>query len=255
MIINGVEWDKTFTPSFTPSEMLKMGVFGGLYLNSIAYKYPPSWFKDAKLSKDKSNPSLNYYGVGASMSLKDWQDHGWITEHDPRGWFEWYCNYYLGRRIPEEDKRQIGRWYRTVSRHSKEIDLNCKLEDKLCRPVQRQALLHWAWDSTSKPLYRMTDKDKNNLLKALKDKSLKEKDNSKYIISTRIIESFTLRPDEMILDIQECEVGSVYSMYKLNDNTAEFMHRIIIKESQELSSDYINECTILRTKKTYELYP
>jgi hypothetical protein len=144
----GRNFDPEFKPDLTPKEMLKLGVFGGVYFSDKPSEFPKSWFTRAKLSPDhKQHKELNYFNVLASQPLKVWQDKGWINdEHDPRGWFQWYCRYYLGRRLPEEDQRQIKRWKQMV-RHVAQIYKNCRPGDLQCRPRQRQALLHWAYDS------------------------------------------------------------------------------------------------------------
>lgn len=136
-----------FKPQLTPKEMLALGVFGGKYMNDCRREFPASWFAKAKLNSERHDPDLNYFGVNASQPLWFWREKGWINEeHDPRGWFQWYCRYYLGRRLPEEDARQIKRW-KAIARHVGQIKKHCKPGDKTCRPVQRQALLHWAYDS------------------------------------------------------------------------------------------------------------
>lgn len=135
-----------FTPDLTPKEMLELGVFGGLYFSDKPKEFPRSWFVKAKLSPDKKHhKELNYFGVNASQSLAVWRAKGWINPQDPRGWFQWYCRYYLGRRS-EDDERQIKRWA-AMRRHITQIKNNCRAGDPLCRPRQRQALLHWAYDS------------------------------------------------------------------------------------------------------------
>jgi hypothetical protein len=91
------------------------------------------------------DPALNFFGVDASQPLSEWRRKGWIHNDDPRGWFQWYCRYYMGRRMAQEDKRQIGRW-KAIRRHVRQIQKNCEPGDLLCRPRQRQALLHWAYD-------------------------------------------------------------------------------------------------------------
>lgn len=141
----GKNFDKDFKPDLTPKEMLALGVFGGKYLNSAQGEYPKDWFKNAKLS-DKKDPKINFFGVNASQDLAIWKQKGWISEFDPRGWFEWYCRYYMGRRIPNEDKRQIKRWV-AIKRHCAQIANNCNAGDMFCRRRQRQALLHWGYDS------------------------------------------------------------------------------------------------------------
>jgi hypothetical protein len=142
----GENYSEDFKPELTPKEMLELGVFGGRYLNDCKDEFPDDWFENAKLSPDKKDPSLNYFGIEASMSLKHWQEKGWIYEEDPRGWFQWYARYYMGRRIKEEDRRQIDRW-KSMTRHIGQIKKNCKPKDLECRKKQRQALLHWAYDS------------------------------------------------------------------------------------------------------------
>lgn len=142
----GRNYDAEFRPELTPKQMLALGVFGGRYMTDTRGEFPADWFDGAKLSPDRSNPALNCFGVDASQPLSVWRDKGWLSEDDPRGWFQWYCRYHLGRRLPAEDRRQIGRW-KAMQRHVAQIRRNCEPGDLFCRPRQRQALLHWAYDS------------------------------------------------------------------------------------------------------------
>lgn len=140
----GGNFDPEFKPDLTPPQMLEMGIFGGRYMNDCIDEFPASWFKKAKLSIKRAS-SLNYFGVNASKSLKYWEKRGWIYPEDPRGWFQWYCRYYMGRRC-SDDQRQIKRW-KAMKRHIAQITKNCPPGILSCRPRQRQALLHWAYDS------------------------------------------------------------------------------------------------------------
>lgn len=142
----GRNFDPLFKPDLTPKQMLTLGVFGGKYMTDCRKEFPKEWFTSAKLSPLKRDPSLNYFKVDASQPLSIWRQNGWIYKDDPRGWFQWYCRYFLGRRIPKEDVRQIRRW-RAFSRHMAAVRNNCRPGDMHCRPRQRQALLHWAYDS------------------------------------------------------------------------------------------------------------
>lgn len=142
----GKDFAPDFKPDLTPKEMLALGIFGGKYMTDCTKEFPASWWRRAKLAKGKADKALNYFGVHASQSLAVWRAKGWIHPEDPRGWFQWYCRYYMGRRIPEEDVRQIKRW-KAMVRHVAQIRKNCRTGDIFCRPRQRQALLHWAYDS------------------------------------------------------------------------------------------------------------
>ena len=143
----GSNFDPEFKPDLTPKQMLELGVFGGKYMTDCINEFPKDWFENAKLSPLQSDPSLNFFGVAASQSLNVWREKGWIHPDDPRGWFQWYCRYYLGRRH-EDDARQIKRW-KMMKRHMKQIEKNCFEGDLDCRKRQRQALLHWAYNSIS----------------------------------------------------------------------------------------------------------
>jgi hypothetical protein len=141
----GANFNTRFLPELSPKQMLTMGVFGGKYMTDCRAEFPADWFENAKLSESHREASLNFFQVDASKPLSYWQQKGWIHEDDPRGWFQWYCRYFMGRRH-EDDQRQIARW-KAMKRHIGQIRKNCIKGDLLCRPKQRQALLHWAYDS------------------------------------------------------------------------------------------------------------
>lgn len=141
----GTNFHPDFKPELTPKEMLELGVFGGKYMTDCIKEFPKNWFKNAKLCPKRHNPKLNYFGVNASQKLSVWRQKGWIHPDDPRGWFQWYCRYFMGRRH-EDDLRQIKRW-KAMKRHLSQINKNCATKDLNCRRKQRQALLHWAFDS------------------------------------------------------------------------------------------------------------
>lgn len=142
----GKGFDSEFKPELTPQEMLQLGVFGGKYMTDCKDEFPKSWFKEAKLCPEFHNPNLNFFKINASKPLSYWRQKGWIHPMDPRGWFQWYCRYYMGRRMPEEDQRQIKRW-KAMKRHIAQLKKNCEKKNLNCRPKQRQALLHWAYDT------------------------------------------------------------------------------------------------------------
>lgn len=142
----GKNFDERFTPELSPKEMLELGVFGGKYMTDCRDEFPDEWYKHAKLCPQEHDKELNFFGIHASQPLSVWRKKGWIHPADPRGWFQWYCRYYMGRRMPEEDNRQIKRW-KAIVRHRAQIVKNCDKGDINCRKKQRQALLHWGYDS------------------------------------------------------------------------------------------------------------
>jgi hypothetical protein len=140
----GSDFGPGFEPHHSPREMLEMGVFEGKYCNDCRQELPADWFADARIS-DTADPALNYFRVKSRQPLSVWRAKGWIIGPDPRGWFQWYCRYYLGRRIPDIDPLQIKRW-RAFRRHEAQVRANCEPGNWTCRPRQRQALLQWAYD-------------------------------------------------------------------------------------------------------------
>lgn len=142
----GQNFDPDFKPDLTPQQMLELGVFGGKYMTDCQAEFPKSWYRQAKLNPKFHDPKLNFFKINASQPLSVWRQKGWIYHEDPRGWFQWYCRYYMGRRLTEEDQRQIKRW-KAMKRHIAQVKKNCRQGDHSCRAKQRQALLHWAYDS------------------------------------------------------------------------------------------------------------
>lgn len=143
----GKGFDSEFKPELTPKQMLALGVFGGRYMRDCRKEFPADWFAKAKLFPEGlpgHDAGLNCFGVEASQPLAVWRQKGWIYKEDPRGWFQWYCRYFMGRRCPD-DERQIKRW-KAIKRHIAQVEKNCRAGDLKCRPRQRQVLLHWAYD-------------------------------------------------------------------------------------------------------------
>jgi len=141
----GRDFAPAFKPELTPKDMLRLGIFGGKYMTDCRREFPANWFTRAKLCAERHDAKLNYFGVNASQSLAVWRRNGWIRPQDPRGWFQWYCRYYMGRRCVD-DERQIKRWS-AMQRHVAQLRKNCPGQVLDCRPRQRQALLQWAHDS------------------------------------------------------------------------------------------------------------
>lgn len=167
----GTNMDPEFRPYLNPGEILALGAFEGKYMNDCTEEFPAEWFLNAlaldKLSPEKPDISVNYFQIKSRLSLKQWEKNGWVPPYygkrrhsdsmgrnilndpnqnpDERGWFQWFCRYWMGRRLPDLDKVQIGRW-KAFTRHAGAIRKNCKAGDLSCRPKQRQALLHWAYN-------------------------------------------------------------------------------------------------------------
>ena len=141
---NKNDFYKLFKPQLTPKKMLELGVFGGAYFGLNVKEYPKSWFINAKISKN-FDVSLNRFKAKSGLSKKEWQEKGWIFKQDPLGWFQWYCRFSIGRRIPHIDEIQIKRW-KNFRRHVIAIKKNCKSADINCRRRQRQAILQWAYN-------------------------------------------------------------------------------------------------------------
>ena len=141
----GKNFHLDFKPELTPKQMLQLGVFGGKYMTDCRTEFPEDWFRHAKLCHESHDSNLNYFGVNASQPLSVWRSKGWIYFEDPRGWFQWYCRYFMGRRCPD-DERQIKRW-KAMKRHIAQLKKHCEPGHLSCRAKQRQALLNWAYDS------------------------------------------------------------------------------------------------------------
>ena len=141
---NKNDFYKLFKPQLTPKKMLELGVFGGAYFGLNTKEYPKSWFNNAKISKN-FDVNLNRFKLKSGLSRKEWQEKGWIFKQDPLGWFQWYCRFSNGRRIPHVDEIQIKRW-KNFKRHVAAIEKNCESIDLNCRRRQRQAILQWAYN-------------------------------------------------------------------------------------------------------------
>lgn len=179
-------WSKDFAPSYTPLEMLDLGIFEGVYTAAIP-NIPKEYKKHKNVLPRGSEPdvTINHYGVKSRLSLKEWKKRKWTTRDSPLGWWQWYCMYWLGRRLGDEDEWQIARWRSFVARHMGQVASACDLNDPDCHRRQRQGLLQWAWDST-KPFTE--EQQKKNLTRLQRTSGIVVSQESVNIIPNR---SFT----------------------------------------------------------------
>jgi hypothetical protein len=145
-----------FKPKYSPGQMLNMGVFEGKYCNDQIFEFPREWyfssvkngkFNEKKFSPEYADSKCNYFGVKSRQSLQEWRRKGWIPcavgDKDTRGWFEWFCRYWLGRRQPNVDSVQIKRW-KSFKRHYAQYLKHTKGAPGK-HPKRRQALLQWSY--------------------------------------------------------------------------------------------------------------
>lgn len=159
-----------FRPNLTPAECIRKGIFGGCYFNPRGGKagifasevaidhseFPAAWF--AGISQElyisrRYNVPTNAYKVKSGFGQKEWESKGWMHVQDPRGWFQWYCRFFCGRRSAD-DARQIGRWCACASPRGRWRNQLCgavargsgRWNDLNVSPVIRQTLLHWGYE-------------------------------------------------------------------------------------------------------------
>lgn len=158
-----------FKPNLTPKQIFEKGSFGGTYWRPIHssvtgkdYRNQHKKFKflkninENKLTRTDYDKSLNKYGVKVGSSLEEWEESGWITKYDPYGWVQWYCNYYEGRRTPD-DLRQIRRWQGINGRFKIRLinmikEKGATYDDYSVSPKIRQTLLHWGIEITKEDI-------------------------------------------------------------------------------------------------------
>ena len=169
-----------FRPNLTPKEIFQAGSFGGTYwrpikskitgkkYENVHHKYPSHWWnglqEDIHLTRswNKYDKSINTYNVKVGTTLEFWEEKEWITKNNPYGWVQWYCDFYIGERGPD-DEWQIKRWLQTAGPKSRfrlalinQIKrLNSTHDDFTISPKRRQTLQHWG--------YRLTQRDFKSL--------------------------------------------------------------------------------------------
>ncbi|OAG03735.1 uncharacterized protein CC84DRAFT_1188329 [Paraphaeosphaeria sporulosa] len=176
-----------FTPNKSPADIIREGSFGGSYWRPLYSQrlgttvsddwreLPADWTAGLDADQYLTNPEysaeINKHGVACGQSIEAWEAAGWIAhEYDVRGWFQWYCRFWMGRRCAD-DERQIsrwkkcvgetGRWRRTllkqyVTRGIRSVfdDGDDGVEGSDVSPVVSQTCLHWAYEVRQEALDR-----------------------------------------------------------------------------------------------------
>ena len=168
----------SFTPNKSPEEMIREGCFGGSYFRPLYSRrlgttvtddyreLPSTWYAGLDVSRFLTSPTydaeINKYKVSSGQTIEEWEAAGWINHtYDVRGWFQWYCRFYIGRRC-EDDERQISRWRKCVGETGrwrrmllkKYVNMGIKEvfddgEDEEggdVSPVMHQTCHHWAYE-------------------------------------------------------------------------------------------------------------
>lgn len=145
-----------FKPDLNPVAMITLGVFGGIYFNDPKWLIDlPKEFRSFLRTQPENlwnnkipDAKVNAYKVLAGTDQITWQKAEWIKTQDPRGWFQWYVNFYYGRKS-EDDARQINRWISFKARHMGMLNSHLSKKNlpnydaNKLYPVIRQGLLQW----------------------------------------------------------------------------------------------------------------
>ena len=128
----------------------------------ILMRYKKSWKEFDQLKNiDRKSYCSDYYHVCVNkfcvkceIPLRFWENNGWINEKDPYGWFHLCFRYWLGRRS-RDNKREINRWKKIVSRFRGKLlkmlkDASSKFDDYSISPRIRRILLYWGYELTEK---------------------------------------------------------------------------------------------------------
>lgn len=160
-----------FRPNISPREMFVLGSFGGTYWRPIyskitkkhyknVHKKYKSWWKnipESHLSSPNYNKDINKYKCKVGTSLEFWEGKHWITPYNPYGWVHWYCDFYRGRRCPD-DERQIKRWLGLAGPKGRFMRFlvtqilkkRGNYKDATISPKIRQVLQHWGYKLTKR---------------------------------------------------------------------------------------------------------
>lgn len=160
-----------FRPNISPREMFVLGSFGGTYWRPIyskitkkhyknVHKKYKSWWKnipETHLSSPNYNKDINKYKCKVGTSLEFWEGKHWITPYNPYGWVHWYCDFYRGRRCPD-DERQIKRWLGLAGPKGRFMRFlvtqilknRGSYKDETISPKIRQVLQHWGYKLTKR---------------------------------------------------------------------------------------------------------
>lgn len=164
--------NRSFATCYSPLRMIELGIFGHGYFGikdvddsefrrilNLIPNFSGQIDEEIreKILLSPQNFSLNRYGTNAGLDHTAWLENKWIISDDPYGWFNWYIQFYYGRRH-KDDFRQINRFRSFVKRHRGMLAGFCQ---KANVPIEQaefkyqktcQGLLQWAWDHTVDPV-------------------------------------------------------------------------------------------------------
>ncbi|KAI0829496.1 hypothetical protein F5Y06DRAFT_302098 [Hypoxylon sp. FL0890] len=178
-----------FTPNKSPEDIIREGSFGGTYWRPLYSRHlrttisddwrelPASWISGLDVQKyltsETYDPEINKYGVACGQTIEEWEEAGWIAhEYDVRGWFQWYCRFWLGRRCADDDRQisrwrkcvgETGRWRRTLLKKYVQKGIRSVTDEGDdpdddgagdVSPVVHQTCHHWAWEVRQEALDR-----------------------------------------------------------------------------------------------------
>lgn len=157
LVVYKFDGPKGFFPHYTPRDMQTLGVFDGDFFKYISTREGlPSELWQGIASE-------NYFEVSVSHRSRMMEIPTMIRMIDPKGWFQWYCRFYYGRRIlgdSSADQYRVNQWRKEVVTLFHYIKFGIppdgyegdKITDLDLFPEYRQQLLHFGYDSRIDPL-------------------------------------------------------------------------------------------------------